>query len=190
MVTASQLRAGMVIRHEGQTYKILLADYHPGQGKMGGVTHARLKNLATGTTWEHSFRSDLKLTEVPVERQPMEFLYSDADNCYFMHPDTYEQVAIPVGIIGEHARFLKEGMQVPVEVVDGTPTSVMFPEFLELTIADTAPPIHQQQDSTWKPAQLENGVQVMVPQFIKAGDVIRLDMNNLKYMDRAKGAAK
>lgn len=190
MVTASQLRAGMVIRHEGHPYKVLFADYHPGQGKMGGVTHARLKNLATGTTWEHSFRSDLKLSDVAVERQSMEFLYSDSDGCYFMHPETFEQVVIPVETIGQQARFLKEGMQVPVEIVDGSPTSVMFPDFLEVRIADTAPPIHQQQDSTWKPARLENDVEVMVPQFIKAGDVIRLDMNNLKYMDRAKGTAK
>ncbi len=190
MVTASQLRAGMVIRHEGQPYKVLFADYHPGQGKMGGVTHARLKNLTTGTTWEHSFRSDLKLSDVGVERQSMEFLYSDSDGCYFMHPETFEQVVIPAETIGQQARFLKEGMQVPVEIVDGSPTSVMFPDFLEVRIADTAPPIHQQQDSTWKPARLENDVEVMVPQFIKAGDVIRLDMNNLKYMDRAKGTAK
>ena len=190
MITASQLRAGMVIRHEGQTYKVLFADYHPGQGKMGGQTHSRLKNLATGTTWEHSFRSDLKLLDVAVERQSMEFLYSDAGGCYFMHPETFEQIAIPAETIGEHARFLKEGMQVPVEIVDGAPTSVQFPDFLEVRIDDTAPPVHQQQDNTWKPARLENGVEVMVPQFIRGGDVIRLDMNTLKYMDRAKSTAK
>ena len=190
MITASQLRAGMVIRHEGQTYKVLHADYHPGQGKMGGATHCRLRNLATGTFWEHSFRSDLKLAEVPAERQSMEFLYSDADGCYFMHPETYEQVAIPAKIIGEQARFLKEGMQVPVEIVDGSPVSVLFPDFLEVHIADTAPPVHQQQDNTWKPATLDNGLEIMVPQFIKDGDAIRLDMHSLKYMDRAKGATK
>jgi len=66
---------------------------------------------------------------------------------------------------------------------------VMFPEMLEVRIADTAPPVHQ-QDSNWKPAHLDNGVEVMVPQFIKNGDMIRLDMATLKYMDRAKSAAK
>ena len=189
MTTASQLRAGMVIRHEGQTYKILIADYHPGQGKMGGATHARLKNLSTGTTWEHSFRADLKLEDLPVEKQPMDFLYSDADGCCFMHPQSYEQFTIPAAALGDHARFLKEGMQVPVEFVNGEPISVLFPEILEVRIADTTPPIHQ-QDSNWKPARLENGVEVMVPQFIKPGDLIRLDVENLRYMDRAKGATK
>lgn len=190
MITASQIRAGMVVRHEGQTYKVLIADYHPGQGKMGGATHARLKNLGTGTTWEHSFRSDLKLEDLPVEKQPMDFLYEDADGCCFMHPETFEQFTIPAATIGEHARFLKEGMRVPVEFVDGSPISVLFPEAIEARIADTTPPVHQQQDSTWKSARLENGVEIMVPQFIKTGDLIRLDMTNLKYMDRAKGAIR
>jgi elongation factor P len=180
----------MVIRHEGQTYKILLADYHPGQGKMGGATHTRLKNLDTGTTWEHSFRSDLKLEVLPVEKQPMEFLYEDPSGCCFMHPENYEQFTIPTAAIGDHARFLKEGMEVPVEFVDGTPISVQLPDVLEVRIADTTPPVHAQQDSTWKTATLENGVEVMVPQFIKTGDLIRLDMTALRYMDRAKSTTK
>ena len=190
MTTASQLRAGMVIRHEGHAYKDLIADYHPGQGKMGGAARTRLKNLATGTTWEHSFRSDLKLEVLPVEKQPMEFLYEDPSGCCFMHPENYEQFTIPTATIGDYARFLKEGMLVPVEFVDGTPISVQFPDVLEVRIADTTPPVHAQQDSNWKTATLENGVEVMVPQFIKTGDLIRLDMAALKYMDRAKSATK
>lgn len=92
MVPASQLRAGMAIRHEGQIFKVLAAEYHGGQGKMGGGTHARLKNLTTGTLWEHSFRADLKVEDLEVAKQSMDFLYSDGDLCYFMNPDTFEQV--------------------------------------------------------------------------------------------------
>ncbi|HSB15942.1 MAG TPA: elongation factor P [Bryobacteraceae bacterium] len=190
MVTASQLRAGMAVRYEGQAYKVLIADYHPGQGKMGGATHARLRNLSTGTLWEHSFRSDLKLEDLPVEKQSMEYLYNDADACYFMNPETFEQVPIPVAIIGPQARFLRPEMLVPVEFIEGQPVSVLFPDIIEVRIADTAPPVHAQQDSTWKPSVLENGVEIMVPQFIKVGDLIRLDVENLKYIDRAKGGGK
>jgi len=71
MISASQLRTGMAITYEGQDYKVVAAEYHPGQGKMGGVTHARLRNLATGAFWEHSFRSDSKLEELLVERQTL-----------------------------------------------------------------------------------------------------------------------
>ncbi|MBM3746095.1 MAG: elongation factor P [Acidobacteria bacterium] len=190
MVTASQMRTGMAVRYEGQTYKVLAADYHPGQGKMGGVNHARLQNLATGSLWEHSFRADLKLEELSVEKQPMDFLYADAGDCNFMNPDTFEQVSIPAAVVGPQARFLLPEMRVTIEFVEGQPVSVLFPDILEVRVADTAPPSHQQQESVRKPARLDNGAEIMVPQFIKVGDVIRLDVANLKYIDRAKGATK
>ena len=190
MITASQLRAGMAVRYEGQLYKVISADYHPGQGKMGGATHARLKNLATGTFWEHSFRAELKVEDIPVEKQPMNFLYADSGECWFMNPETYEQVAIPAGVIGAQAAFLQPEMQLPVEFVNGEPLGVSFPEIIDVRIADTAPPVHQQQDNTLKPGKLDNGIEVMVPQFIKTGDTIRLDVQSLKYLERAKGAGR
>ena len=190
MISASQIRAGMAIRYEKQLYKVLAADYHPGQGKMGGVNHLRLENLDTGTTWEHSLRADLKVAEASVERQTLEYLYSDDSACFFMHPLSYEQTEIPGRLLGERAKFLEPGMHVPVEFVEGRPVSVVFPDFVEVKIADTAPPIHGQADSTWKLARLSNGVQVMVPPFVKTGDIIRLSLADLRYMDRvkAKGA--
>jgi elongation factor P len=190
MVTASQLRSGMAVRYEGQVYKVLSADYHSGQGKMGGTTHVRFKNLSTGSLWEYTLRSDLKIEDLPVEKQPMEFLYTDGEECYFMNPETYEQVSIPVSVIGPQERFLRPEMRLAVEFVEGRPVSVLFPEIIEVRVTETAPPVHQQQDSTWKTAVIENGLEIMVPQFIKTGDVIRLDVENLKYIDRAKGAGK
>ena len=190
MVPASQLRAGMAIRHEGQVFKVMAADYHGGQGKMGGVAHVRLKNLSTGTLWEHSFRSELKIEDVEVEKQSMDFLYADQDQCWFMNPETYEQVGVASDLIGPQARFLKVEMRVPVEFIEGRPASVLLPDIVEVTVADTAPPVHAQQDSTWKTAQLDNGVEIMVPQFIKVGDGIRLDVATLKYLERAKGTGR
>jgi elongation factor P len=190
MVTASQMRAGMAIRYEGQVYKVLAAEYHPGQGKMGGATHARLKNLSTGSLWEHRFRSELKLEELAVEKLSMDFLYADAGECCFMNRETFEQVAVPASLIGPQARFLLPEMRVAVEFVEGQPASVVFPDILEVRVAETAPPVHQQQESVWKPARLDNGAEILVPQFIKVGDLIRLDVANLKYIDRAKGAQK
>jgi elongation factor P len=190
MILASQLRPGMAIRFEGQSYKVLIADYHPGQGKMGGVSHARLRNLETGTLWEHGFRSDLKLEDVPVERRPMEFLYADSDYCYFMDPASFEQVGVPAGLIGEQAAFLHPEMRVPVEFINDTPVTVQLPDVLEARVADTAPPSHQPDDNTWKEARLENGVMVRVPQFLKSGDSIRLDALSLRYMDRVKAQAQ
>lgn len=190
MILASHLRAGMVIRFEGQLYRVLLADYHPGQGKMGGVTHARLKNLATSTLWEHSFRGDLKLDDRPVVRSTMEFLYQDGAAFHFMSPLTYEQIELPSGLVGPQAEFLLPQMQVTVEFVEGQPVNVILPGIVEVQVAETAPPAHQQQDSTWKPARLANGVEVQVPPFVKSGDVIRVDLATLRYMDRAKAGVR
>ncbi|MBI2686627.1 MAG: elongation factor P [Acidobacteria bacterium] len=186
MITASQLRAGMAIKYEGQNYKVLAADYHSGQGKMGGVTHARLRNLSTATFWEHSFRSGLKLEEIQVDRYSLEFLYADAEQCCFLNPESYEQIEIGKSLMGPQAGFLLPGMRVSVEFVEGRTVEVLFPEYVEVRVVDTYPPIHQQQDSPFKPAMLENGVKIMVPLFVKTGDVIRVDLQAMKYMDRVK----
>ena len=186
MITASQLRAGMAIKYDGQNYKVLAADYHPGQGQMGGATHVRLQNLSTATFWEHSFRSDLKLEVIPLDRHTLDFLYANADQCYFMNPESYEQTEIEKSVVGPQAEFLLPGMKLGVEFVEGRPVRVLFPEFVQVSVTDTAPPIHQQQDSTFKPARLENGVKIMVPLFVKTGDVIRVDLHAMKYMDRVK----
>jgi elongation factor P len=106
------------------------------------------------------------------------------------NPESYEQTEIAQATVGPQAGFLDAGMRVSVEFVEGRPVGVFFPDALEVKIADTAPPTHQQQDSAFKPAELENGVEVMVPQFVKTGDVIRLDMQTLKYMDRVKVESK
>jgi elongation factor P len=188
MVIASQLRPGMAIRYEGNQYKIISCENHPGQGKMGGVVHARLRNLSTGALWEHSFRSELKLEPVPVEKQGMDFLYSDADQSYFMNPENFEQIGIGDSVIGPARRFLQPGMRLPVESVEGRPISVIFPDIMEMRVADTAPPVHGQQDSTWKKARLENDVELLVPQFIKSGDLIRVEVESIRYVDRAKPA--
>ena len=187
MVTASQLRVGMAIKFEGQRYKVVAAEYHGGQGKMGGATHTRLQNLDTRTFWEHSFRSELKLEEIALEKQALEFLYADGGQCCFMNPETYEQTEVAREFVGEpQAGLLETGMKLSVEFLEGRPVSVLFPDVLEVKIVDTAPPIHQQQDSNYKPAKLANGIEVMVPQFVKTGDAIRLDVANMRYMDRAK----
>jgi elongation factor P len=190
MVLASQLRSGMAILFEGQTYRVISADYHPGQGKMGGVSHAHLQNLGTGTLRDYSFRSELKLQDVPLDKQPLEFLYSDGDQLCFMNPETYEQAEIPREVIGPRAAILVAGIKLTIEFLEGRPVNVVFPDVLEVKVVETAPPLHQQADSNFKTAKLENGIEILVPQFVKTGDVIRLNVETLKYMARADAKAK
>jgi elongation factor P len=77
-------------------------------------------------------------------------------------------------------------MQIPIEFVDGRVISAIFPDFVDIRVAETAPPSHGQADSTWKPARLINDVKIMVPPFVKSGDTIRLSLSEMRYMDRTK----
>jgi len=186
MVNASDLRAGMVIKIDDEPYYVAAADYHIGQGKMPGSVHARLRDILKGTTKELRFRPEERLEETALEKQQMEFLYRDADSATFMNPLNFEQVAIPLETIGPGQTFLKTEMEVPIEFYNGRPVSVLLPETVELTVETTIPPVHQQQDNVFKSATLDNGMEVMVPQFISPGEVVRIEVATGKYVERLR----
>ncbi len=186
MIIASQLRAGMAVRIEGPVYKVLEVDVKAGAGQMGGVVKTKLRNAESGRLWEPHFRPDVRVEELPVERQTMEFLYRDDDNCCFMNPVNFEQVEVPRPALGPGERFLQEGTKVPVEFFDGRPISLVLPDVVELHIAETAPPIHAGNDSTWKDAVLENGMKLQVPLFIAPGELVRVDVQTGRYLERIR----
>jgi elongation factor P len=178
----------MAIRLEGETYKVIAADCHGGGGKMGGVTHAKLRNARTGAAREWRFRADEPIEEADLERQPMQFLYADDGLLYFMDPESCEQIAVEAESLGKAAAFLAAGMVVPLEFSAGRPIGMVFPDVVEARVAETAPPAHAQgTDNVWKRARLENGVEVMVPPFIAPGELIRVEIEAARYVDRAKG---
>ncbi len=190
MVLASQLRPGTVLKLGGDLFKVLESAYHIGQGKMPGSVHAKLRNVLKGTFKELRFRPEERLDDTQLERQDMEYLYSDADSATFMNPKTYEQVSIPLEAIGPAAAFLQAEMEVPVELYEGQPVSIVFPDIVEVKITTTAEPVHQQQDNTFKYATLENGMETMVPQFIKPGETVRIEVATHKYVDRVRADTK
>ena len=187
MRTGSELRSRMVLRVDGALCRILSADYHGGQGKMGGVMHAKLQDLRTGKERERRFRAEETVEDVQPEKQSLQFLYSDGGVATFMNPQTYEQVAIDTARLGKAAAWLTEETVVPVEFVDGEPLGIVFPEVAEGRVAQTAEPYHTPgTDNVWKEATLDNGVKVMVPPFIATGEAIRVDVQSGRYVERAK----
>lgn len=187
MLPASELRPGMAVRIEGTLYKVVAAEYHFGGGKMGGFTHARLQNLDTGHQREWRFRGEETVDQIEPERQTMQFLYAADNVSYFMHPESFEQVAIENERLGRAASYLREGMSVSVEFVDARPVSIVFPDSVEVRIADTAAPIHGQGVSNvWKEARLENGLTIMVPPFIGPGETIRVQVETGAYVSRER----
>ncbi len=190
MVIASQLRPGTVLKIGEDLYKTIESTYHVGQGKMPGSVHTKLRHVLKGTFKELRFRPEERLEDTALDRQEMEYLYSDADSATFMNPTTYEQVSVPLEAVGGAAQFLKPEMKVPVEFFEGQPVSIVFPEIVEVKITTTAQPVHQQQDNTFKYATLENGLEVMVPQFIKPGEIVRIEVASGKYVDRVRADSK
>lgn len=171
---------------EGDLCKVIEATHHVGQGKMPGSVHAKFQNVLKGTLKELRFRPEEKLEDTVLEKREMEYLYSDADSATFMDPKTYDQIQISLESIGGARAFLKEEMMVPVEFCEGQAVSIDFPSIVEMKIDTTADPIHQQQDNTYKYATLENGLEVMVPQFIKPGEIVRIEVATGKYVDRIR----
>ena len=191
MRTGSELRSRMILRVDGALCRVLSADYHGGQGKMGGVMHAKLQDLRTGKERERRFRAEETVEDVQPEKQSLQFLYSEGELSTFMNPQTYEQVAIDTARLGKAAAWLTGETVVPVEFVDGEPLGVVFPEVAEARVAETAAPYHTPgTDNVWKEAKLDNGVKVMVPPFIDVGEVIRVDVDSGRYVERAKAKAR
>jgi len=190
MVIASQLRPGMVLKMGADIFKVFESTYHVGQGKMPGSVHTRARHVLSGALKEFRFRPEERLEETQLQWQDMEFLYADADSVTFMNPDTYEQVSIPQEAIGAATKFLQPEMKVPVEFYEGQPVSIVFPSIVEAKISVTAQPVHQQQDNTYKEATLENGLKIMVPQFIKPGEIVRVEVATEKYVDRVRADTK
>ncbi len=145
MVIATELRAGSAVRIEGQVYKVLEIESKAGTAKLGGVVKAKLSNVASGHLWEPHFRPLERLEDLELERRTMEFLFSDEDGCTFMDLGSFEQVQVPVAIVGSCEKFLEPGMQIPVEFFGDQPISIVFPDIVEARVADTAPAAHSQQ---------------------------------------------
>ena len=190
MLIASELKAGMVIRIEGQIYRVLDVESKAGAAKLGGVVRVKLSNVRSDRMWEPHLRPQERIEELQVERQMLEFLFREGDMCIFMNPNTYEQIEIAREILGPSEQFLQAGMEVPVEFSDGTSISAVLPQIMEARVAETAPATRSQQDSAWKEATLENGVVIRVPLFIAPGDSVRVDLRNGRYLERVHAERK
>ena len=190
MVIASELKSGMVLRIEKEIYRVLEAEFRAGTAKLTGVVKAKLNNVTTGSMWEHHFRPQERLEDVQLQPRTLEFLFSDGDNCIFMHPDNFEQVEVPRTIVGAAEKFLRSGMLLPLEFFEGQPIGVLFPDVAEARVARTAPPAHAHQDNAWKEALLENGVRIQVPLFIAPGEIVRVNIKAGRYVERARTERK
>jgi elongation factor P len=185
-ISANDIRKGMVILFEGTPVKVMEFRHHT-PGNLRAMVQTRLRNLLTGNSFEHRFRSADSLEVVRLDQQKMEYLYSDGSHHHFMNSETYEQVALTEEELGDAAQWLTEGLKIDVEFYDGTPIGITLPASMELTVVETEPVLKGATASNSnKPAKLENGVTLYVPPFITEGERIRVNPAEARYMERVK----
>ena len=148
----------------------------------------KLRNLATGSVLERRFRPEERLEVVEVQKQKLEYLYQDGEFYVFMNPESYDQVSIHTDQLGDKVRFLKDEMMVTGLFFETERIlSLQFPEFVDLRVVTSPPPIHDQETSTSKSVTLENGMEILVPHFVKEGDSVRVDVETGRYIATLAG---
>jgi elongation factor P len=154
-------------------------------GKGGAFVRTRLRNLDTGSSIEKTFRAGEKVESIRTESRPMRFLYRDGDLFYFMDSETYEQLAIPVEVMGEASGFIAPNGEAKVLSADGEVVSVEPPAHVDLEVAETDPGLKGDTATGGsKPATLETGVVVQVPLFVNIGERVRVDTRTSEYLTR------
>lgn len=181
----NDVHEGMILRIDEKLWKVDGREAR-GTGKTSRVVHLRLSSVPPGSHLERNLKPGDKVEQVSVERHPMTYLYQDGESFYFMDTQTYEQVSIPSGTLGPAAEFMKEDTEIQVQFCEGQPVTVDFPRTVQLRVVSTLSPLRDTSTTAMKEATLENDMVVLVPQFIKEGDVIELEVESGKYLSRAK----
>jgi elongation factor P len=185
-MSASQLRRGNVIMHEGQPCRVVESQ-HIKPGKGPAYMQSKLKNILTGAIFEYRFRSADTVERASMQTEELQYLYHDGSHHYFMNNETFEQFPISDDALGDAARWLIPNTNVQVEFLEGKPFGVQLPRTLELRVQETEPGVRgDTRTSVTKPAKLENGVTVQVPAFVDKGELIRVDPEEGSYIERVR----
>ena len=176
----------MVILFNKDLCKIMEFRHHT-PGNLRAMVQAKLRNLRTGSQFEHRFRSGDIIEQAYIEHHEMEYLYSDGHAHHFMNTENYEQVEISEENLGDAARWLQPGLKIQVQFYEQKPIGIELPKTVKAKIVETQPQ-HKSAtaSSSYKPATLENGVVVQIPPFITEGEVIVVDPTDNRYIERAR----
>ncbi len=183
---ATQIRRGMVLVFNGDPHRVLEFRHHT-PGNLRAMVQAKLKNLRNGSTIEHRFRAADSIEKAAMETHDLEFLYQGGDTYHFMNTENYDQLEMDTEMLGDNAQWMQPGMKIQAEYYNGRPIGIQLPNSLVLEIVETAPVMRSAtKTASTKPAKLENGVTVNVPEFVGSGEKVRVNPNTGEYMDRAK----
>jgi elongation factor P len=184
-IPATQMRPGMIIKHNNDLHLVFSVE-HRTPGNLRAFIQAKLRNVRTGAMFVERFRSPDPIERVIVDEIPMDFLYNDGDDYYFMNTENYEQTHLKRDTLGDAVEYLTANLQIKVSFHDGVPVGIELPQTVELTVVETEPGLKSATaSSVTKPAKTETGLIVQVPPFINEGEKIRVDTAEGAYLSRA-----
>lgn len=183
-VSTNDLKNGMTLNVDGQLWTVLGFQHHkPGKGQ--AVVRTKLRNVKSGAVQERTFKADEKVGLAIVDRREMQYLYREGDHLVLMDNESYEQMHVPLEVVGDAASYLVEGAMCLVPTFEGTPIGVELPAAVSLGVTRTEPGVKGDRVSgALKPATLETGIKVQVPLFVEEGDRVRVDTRTGEYLAR------
>jgi len=185
-INANSIKSGYILEHNKKLYVVSKPPKHTMPGKGGAFMQVEMKDLKTGTKINERFRSNEDVTKAHVDQKNCQFLYLDKF-INLMDTETFEQIQINKDVLGEKVSYLKEDMRVKVDFHENTPINVELPTTVILKIAETEPVVKGQTASgSYKPALLDNGMRITVPQFVNMGDEVVINTETDSYVERAK----
>ena len=183
-INAGEIRVGMLLEHKNDLWQVLKTQ-HVKPGKGGAFAQVEMKSVNKNTKVNERFRSSETVEKASLEEINYNFLYEDENNYFFMEPKSFEQIEIKKNLVGEKGKLLIENLEVSVSFYNDKPISVDLPNQVTCKIKNTDVALKGQTvSSSYKPATLENGLNIQVPPFIESGDDIIVDTRNLEYIKK------
>ena len=183
-INAGEIRVGMLLEYKDDLWQVLKTQ-HVKPGKGGAFAQVEMKSVGKNTKLNERFRSNETIEKASLEETTFNFLYEDEENYFFMNPKTFDQIEIKKEIVGDKGKMLTENLKVSVSFYNDKPISVELPNQVKCKIENTDAALKGQTvSSSYKPATLDNGLNIQVPPFIDSGDEIIIDTRNLQYIKK------
>ena len=183
-INATEIRVGMILEYKNDLWEVLKTQ-HVKPGKGGAFAQIEMKSLNKNTTLNERFRSSETVEKATLEETKFNFLYEDDIDYYFMNPKTFDQINLKKNILGEKGRMLTENLEVSINFYNENPLSVNLPNQVTSKVETTDAALKGQTvSSSYKPATLDNGINIQVPPFIESGDEIIVDTRTIEYVKK------
>ena len=183
-ISSNEIRVGMLIEHKDDLWQVLKTQ-HVKPGKGGAFAQIEMKSVSKNTKLNERFRSSDTVEKASLDEIKFNYLYEDEDDYYFINQKSFEQINIKKNIVGEKGKMLTEDLQVSINFYNDKPLTVELPNQVTCKILTTDVALKgQTASSSYKPATLDNGINIQVPPFIESGDIILVDTRNVEYIKK------